>query len=755
MGKLGTMACRWLVKCSGRHPMFVAAVVTVVGVAAADGRPWRGLVMVALFAVAGGLCGTWRNGLVWLLCGWVSVGVFAWRDGARQMAEAALAAAPGGWVEARVEKDGRGDESFWMAPAELRNGECAGARIWWEGSGKVPVAGAVVSARGNFQPLPRPRNPGEFDRAAWLRRQGVAAVFCSSGMGDRVETGASAALGARIRHGFRERVTAGLAGDSQEAHVIRAVVIGEQPPDEEDLIAAFRNSGTLHVFSVSGLHVAMVGGIGWLLLGWAGMPRRQAVPLLLPLVFGYSWITGDSAPAVRSAWMGAVFLGAFAFRRRPDLLNALGAVLLAAMLWDGRLLFQPGVQLSYGVVAAIAAGTAWAAKSFAWMAVPELYLPTRLMGRWRKFLFDLRRKTAGSLAVSLAAGLGSAPLTAFHFGMITPVSIIASLVLVPLVFALLSCALLSAALFSAAPPLARGVNRLNGLVASACVLSAEGFSAIPGSHLTIGGEKRPVLLVYDAGHGSGAACFSDGKGSAVLLDCGGRRSFKHLVAPSLRRLGITPDSVVLSHPDGGHLGGGPAVWQAFPIRQAVLPVQRSRSPSFRAWLEQGPQNGIRTLPAASASPLALPDGATLEVLHAPDPYALNSLADERVAVYRLHWRGWKLLLTSDAGMGTELRMLDARTDVRADVIIAGRHRTDVTLCDRFLDAVRPRAIIASNSPYPDGEILPPGTIDYWKSRGIQVIDQGVSGGVTLRVDEVGGLCIEGFLGPEPVILRPR
>jgi ComEC/Rec2-related protein len=574
-------------------------------------------------------------------------------------------------------------------------------------------------------------------------------------MDDQVETGALAALGARIRHGFRGRVTTGLADDSQEAQVIRAVVIGEQPPDEENLIAAFRNSGTLHVFSVSGLHVAMVGSIGWLILSWAGMPRRWAVVVLVPLIFGYSWITANSAPAVRSAWMGAVFLGAFAFRRRPDLLNALGAVLLAAMLWDGRLLFQPGVQLSYGVVAAIAAGTSWAAKAFAWMARPELYLPMQLMSRWQKFRLGLRQKTASSLAVSLAAGVGSAPLTAFHFGLVTPVSVLAGLVLVPLVFVLLSIALLSAALFSMAPPLARGLNRLNGLVADACVLSARGFSAIPGGHFTVGGEKRPMLLVYDPEYGDGGACFSDGRNSAVLLDCGGRQSFKHLVAPSLRRLGIAPDSVVLSHPDGGHLGGGSAVWEAFPIRQALLPVKRSRSPSFRAWIEQGPENGIRIQQAAAGGTLALPDGATLEILHVPDPHALHSLADERVAVFRLHWRGWKLLLTGDAGMGAELRMLDALTDVSADVIIAGRNRTDLSLCDRFLDAVKPRAIIASNAAYPEGEAVPPAAMDYWKSRGIRVIDQAAAGGVTLRVDDAGNLRIEGFLGPAPLILPPR
>jgi beta-lactamase superfamily II metal-dependent hydrolase len=161
------------------------------------------------------------------------------------------------------------------------------------------------------------------------------------------------------------------------------------------------------------------------------------------------------------------------------------------------------------------------------------------------------------------------------------------------------------------------------------------------------------------------------------------------------------------------------------------------------------------LQTSSLRLLPLPDGARLEVLHAPDPQAHNALADDRVAVFRLHWRGWKILFTGDAGMGTELRMLDNLTDVAADVIIAGRHRSDLSLCDRFLAAVKPRAIIASNSPYPEGEAVAPATIAYWKSRGIRVIDQRESGGVTLRVDEHGRLHIGGFLTEKPVILTPH
>jgi competence protein ComEC len=299
------------------------------------------------------------------------------------------------------------------------------------------------------------------------------------------------------------------------------------------------------------------------------------------------------------------------------------------------------------------------------------------------------------------------------------------------------------------------VNRLNAWVADASVVSAQAFSAIPGGHFHVGVASGPMLLVYDLEHGAGAACFSAGASGAVLLDCGDPKSFKFVVKPSLRKLGIEPDSVVLSHPDGGHLGGGAAVWQAFPIRQALMPVSEARSSVYRSWIDDGAKAGIRQHRVAASEWHAFPDGASLEVLYAPDPRTANGIADERVAIFRLHWRGWKLLLTSDAGMGTEQKLLDRGKDVAADVILAGRHRSDLTLCDAFLDAVHPQAIIASNASIPAEERLDSNTVDYWKSRGIQVVDQAESGGVTVRVDEVGNLRIDGFLSASPLVLKPR
>ena len=735
------------------HPLFAAALMMAGAVALADASAVAGGLWVAALSGWAAWRGHGGRGLAWAMCGTIAIGMFTWRNHRRDRAGSALTAAGEMVAEGRARRDAEGAAHAWQVAVTLTNGPRQGALVWWRGRGELPVAGALVKARGRFLPLPEPRNPGEFDEGQYRRRQGIAAVFeAGSGQGE-VTTGSWAALGARVRQGFRAAVTAGLEEESAAAMTIRAVVIGEYPQDGDELVAAFRNSGTLHIFSVSGMHVAMVASIGWLALRRAGVPRRGAVVVLLGLVFGYTWITGNSPPAVRSAWMAAVFLGAFVWRRRPDLLNALGLVLFAAVLWDGNLLFQPGVQLSYGVVAAIALGTHWTFRWFAWLAQPEPYLPTELMSPWQKRWLDWRLKTAQGLAVSAAAFIGSAPLTAWHFGLLTPISVVATLALVPLVYVLLGAALLAATLHPVAPGAAAWLNRGNAWVARACIGTATHLAALPGANFNLRRNRDPQLVIYDLDYGAGAGVFTAGNGGAVLLDCGDRFSFKSRVAPSLRRLGITPDAVVLSHPDGLHLGGGAQVWSAFPIRQALLPVEWSLSKTYQSWITDAPKAGIRIRQAAAIRSLPLADDARLEVLHVPDQRLFTRLADDRVAVCRLHWRGWRILLTSDAGTSIERNLLASGQDLGADVIVAGRHSRDLSLGDEFIRRVRPLAIIAANESFPPEERLDPRQVAYWQTLGIKVFDQAGTGGVTMHLTAEDELVLEGFVDGSRATLR--
>ncbi|MCB1132577.1 MAG: ComEC/Rec2 family competence protein, partial [Verrucomicrobiae bacterium] len=406
-----------------RHPLFVAALYCVVVIGLGAWSPTLAVVAATALAAAAWRINGWRMAAGWMCCATFAVTVMTARERHRVAAGERLVAGAVGEARGQLTEDARQQGRYWSAPVRLKGGPCSGTKVWWEGSGEPPVAGALVTGKGGFEPLPVTRNPGEFDRGSWLRQRGIAAVFFAGRMPGTVEVPTATRLGATIRHGLRDRIIAGLEEPSKSADIIRAVVIGEKPRDGKELVESFRNSGTLHVFTVSGLHVALVATIGWLALSFAGVTRRRAVIVLVPLVFAYAWATGNEAPAVRSAWMTTVFLGAFVWRRRPDLLNSLGAVLLAALLWDGRLLFLPGVQLSYGVVAAIALAAGPASNCFAWMARPELYLPVELMSRWQLRWWRFRRRLAQSLGVSLAAAVGSAPLTAWHFGLFTPVSV--------------------------------------------------------------------------------------------------------------------------------------------------------------------------------------------------------------------------------------------------------------------------------------------------------------------------------------------
>jgi len=201
---------------------------------------------------------------------------------------------------------------------------------------------------------------------------------------------------------------------------------------------------------------------------------------------------------------------------------------------------------------------------------------------------------------------------------------------------------------------------------------------------------------------------------------------------------------VLSHADGGHVGGGAELLQTAKIRQVVMPVEKARSSLYKVWQTGAPAAGAKLLTARDGMRLPFPAGAELEVVSAPDPAGKDGVADDRVAIYRLHWQGWRILLVNDAGEKTERRLLEAGTDLKADVLIAGHHRTDLSLSDDFIKAIAPKAIIASNSVFPVSEHLDPGKVAWWREQGIEVFDQRESGGVTVRVESDGVLVIEGF-----------
>ena len=735
-----------------KRPLFVLAAGLVVAAAIESRWPGFSWIVGLVLAVVACVSGGWRAGLSSCLLVVALIAGTRWQDGIQAADEASFSELGIVVAEARLTEDAGGSSGVWSAVARLHGGDFEGKRVNWIGAGEPPPAGTVLRASGVFSPLERGRNPGSIDRSERLRNLGVVANFRASEMRSEKWIGPISAKAAAFKKGFRNGIVAGLDEESIEAKTIRAVVIGERARDSLELVEVFRNSGTLHIFTVSGLHVAMLGSIVWFLLKWAGVPRRWAIPAIIAAMFGYVWLTGNGPAAVRAAWMGTVFLGAFALRRRTDLLNTLGAVLLIAMLWDPRVIRMPGVQLSYGVVAAIGLLTIFTRKCFDWIAVEEDFLPVSEASWWQKKWVGFRRGVADGLAVSTAASIGSAPLTILHFGLLTPVSVIATVFLVPFVYVLLSAALLSAFLNPVWESASIFLNQRNASVARVCVKTAGFFASVPGASSSIRLPTADTLIIYDLQYGAAAACFAPAGGNAVLIDSGGNYSMRSEVGPSLRQLGITPDSVLFTHVDSGHIAGPELMEEMFPLSQVAMGVEPLKRSSASDWSDVS-KTGLRILKLAKGDRLDFGNGAFAEILLTSAHSAGGGTADDRCLVFMMHWKGCKILWVSDAGRSSEVEMLVSGVGLKADVIIAGLHETDFSLTPEFIEAVAPSIIVTGR---PAGSVRDherEGQREGWLAQGIRLLDQNQTGGLTVTPEGDDELIFSGYVDGSETILK--
>ena len=641
-------------------------------------------------------------------------------------------------------------ERSWEAQARVLTGEISAVRgktIALSGSGLAPTAGAFLQVYGRIEPAEGPRNWGQFDQADWLRRNGIIGT-CFAKKVSHSEKSDDALMGGifHLRQNFRHAITQGLTPDSDEAKVILAMVIGEQPPYQDSLILPFRNSGTLHLFSVSGQHVNLVALLLWLGLRIARVPRKWAIALLIPAIFCYALVTGASPPAMRAAWMASVFLAAFLFQRKPHLMNALAIVIIAALLLQSNLLFLAGVQLSYGVVAAISIGLALSQNFIKNLSYHDSYLPRELYTRKQEFIGNSWEKLLQSLSISLAACLGSAPLTIKHFGMITPISILANLFLSPLVFLLLGLAILSTFLSVLSPTASSWCNQLNAQVARGCIGTSKFFAAIPGSHQNLSWHriKNDAIHIHDLPRGGGAALVQT-RDSDILLDTGNERNFRNIVLPSLRYLGCEPDTIFLSHPESHHIGGATMATDHLNLRQIISPVSQSRAASFRSLYAKTVCAKLPFYQAREGVVIRQSDEVRWTILHVPDPQDRYAIADDRVAVYLLTFHGYRILFLNDAGPSAWDALRKKYAVLRCDVIVCGRHQLHPLMAEEMLDLCNPRVIISTNADFPVEEKIPTSWPEQLQQRKIVLFDQGTTGMMRMEYATSGQLLFRSFL----------
>jgi ComEC/Rec2-related protein len=618
---------------------------------------------------------------------------------------------------------------------------------------------------GRLQLPAEPMNPAQFDFARYSLRLGRVAHLVADEV--RLLTADHFAprfaflhAAATCREWIARQLSLGVDSADPTAPIVLAMTLGVADAAGEDIEDAFRGSGTLHVFAISGLHVVLLAGIALGALRWLGYQRCVLAVILL--VFVYAFITGWRPSAARAALMAAVLLAAPLFNRRNRMANSLGASAVVLLLADTQQLFLTGFQLSFGVLLSLLlVATPLLERLRPWCEL-DPFLPPHLAGTGRRLAVWLRRQTASLACVSLAAWLGSLPFLLGHFHSFTPVALVANLVLVPMAGWCLTLA--CASLLAAALPWAGAsllLNQLNAGLAGLMAASATAFASLPGAslHANLQPPVSPASLrVFHLPGGGQAAHWRTGT-QHWLLDTGSASAWRRIVEPWLRSQGINHlDGLVLSHADSAHAGAAEQVlrrpgttrlltstlepWRYDPAHSSLRRLTRLTPPDGPIW---------QRLTLEATTDLGT---ARATVLH-PGHGDRHEKADDRGMVLRLEHAGQRLLWLNDAGYLTSRRLLERRLPLDCDIVLLSRHAADPEGLTDLLAAATPRVVLLGAA----GENASDGSTGrlraFCAKRGIELWELQTTGSVGIEFDRNGVALLTAFRGGRRLELRAR
>lgn len=365
--------------------------------------------------------------------------------------------------------------------------------VWWTvwGDGRVPEYGERWRLRGVTWPEARRGDDRPGNRYASLRVRSRQAEFLSSGYGSPLRTWCYTA-----RQRAAEHLALGISQFKEEAGIHQALMLGYRQRLSDRVEQLGAATGTLHVFAISGSHVAIIAVMCIFMLRTVGLSRERWIYLLAPLLIAYTIATGGQSSAVRACVMALACFLAPALGRRPDVPSALAFSAIAILAVDPTQVRDVGFVLSFVVVAGlIGLYPLFRVRATAWPRDPLDITPdSRGVRLSRAFVNEL----ASLFALSCAAWVASTPLTAYYFERFTPISLIANLAVVPLAFLIVLSGCLSIVLGSCVGLLAELYNHAACSLISLFVVLTGWMTHVPLSNMPVVRPPVWMILLYYA-----------------------------------------------------------------------------------------------------------------------------------------------------------------------------------------------------------------------------------------------------------------
>jgi len=609
--------------------------------------------------------------------------------------------------------------------------------VRWRGR---PNVGDELALFGTFQPIEPPRNPGEFDMRAYLARRDVKNLFIvrypengrilAPGSGFSILRAA-----ARSREWMQRMLSRDLEDSPDVVSLICGTSLGLRHQTHDDIEEPFQQTGTLHLFAVAGLHVGIVARLLWTFAMVLRLPRKVATALIIPLLFFYAAITGLHTASVRAAVMSALLLGGIFFDRKVLALNSLAAAAFLILLFDSNQLFTSGFQLSFAVVGAIVLLADPMFVRFERIVAPDPFLPRLLLSRPRRFFAAVGRGLARAASVSLAAWIGSLLLIYWYFYLVTPVSLFANLVVVPIAYFVLALAMLSLIAAPISSALSILFNNANWLMSRAVLGLVHFFAMLPAGHVYLARftERHAPITITVLDEGTGGAAHIRTNNYDWLIDCGSQHNYERTLKSFLHSRGINRiEGILLTHGDAQHIGGAADTVADFAPREIYdnpLDVRSAVQRRLSDALQPGktkPRHLIR------GDSLLFGRNVHAEILYPTTNIKVTAADDAPLIVQLVFDEEIRVLFESDAGAKAEAALLETGDNLQSDILIKGQHHSGGSATPRFLEAVKPKLIVATSRESPVAEQITEEWANEIAHRGIKLFRQDQTGAVEVQ-----------------------
>ncbi|MGC8743069.1 MAG: ComEC/Rec2 family competence protein [Verrucomicrobiia bacterium] len=662
---------------------------------------------------------------------------------------------------------------------------------WTDATGKILVMlksrlpdylydGQFIEAKGVIKPPPPEKIYGLFSYQENLKNKYIFYTFEIDSTNDlRTVAGVNGIAKPTVTYRFAKWASRvlikGIPQEGLNSDLRQAMLFGWKSLLREEINDSFMRSGTMHLFAVSGIHVTILSGAILILLRSLLIPRAICGLVVIPSMWFFVSVTGWQASAIRATIMLTIVVLGWMLYRPSNLLNSIFAAAIIILFWQPAQLFQAGFQLSFLAVLSLALVMPRFKKIYEYLTRGDPFLLAHLQPVSVRMMNPIIVYLGGAIVTTIAAFLGTAPLIAYYFNLVTPINVFANLVVIPLgSFSLVSslgslvtafwcaplselfnysgwfwskcmveftslCSNLDYGWFYVRKPSLSFIyfyyfilicvltdifskNRLKYFAASVCAIWLIYLTV----NIAASARAAEINIVsFLKAH----SIYIDSRKNC-LIDCGSENEIRGLLEPLFVSRGANKiERFFLTHGDAAHIRGATNLSKIFKLSEIYTGNTRFRSKIFRDAISYFTNNdfNIKFLTAGDRI-------NEYEILF-PSEGNRAVAADDAALVLKANFYGYKILFLSDLSPRGIEYLKSSSQNLTADIVVMSKYLIDKKLDAEFLDLVKPKIVVFTETSISSD--IPERTLREIESRRIGIETVKPFSGLTLYIDKNG------------------